>query len=224
MEHLSFNKVELPANERRKRKGFGSTITKDFSKQGEALIFQLNEQTEENLLLSKALKFSPYLVMKVELEKESSLTDDNISKLESMGLRVIDMENKELMVLFADDYQLQEFRSALHNYKNGVIAKTKVENEDLFTMIKSVSRWGSNDRKGQDINKLFSEDYIDCYLWIFDSIEETRIKMEEFIANVQSHNAKYCDKYVSQSVAIVRLKIKKRRIRLLFRASFGLSY
>lgn len=210
MEHLSFTKVELPANERRKRRGFGSTIKKDYSKQGETLIFQLNQQTKESLLISKKLKFSPYLVVKVELEKDSLLSDDNISKLESMDLRVIDMENKELMVLFADDYQLQEFRNALVNYKNGVIAKTKIENEDLFAMIKSVTRWGKEDRKGQDIDKLFIEDYIDCYLWIFDSLNETKIKVEEFVSDAKGHNAKYCDKYVSQSVAIVRLKIERK--------------
>ena len=49
-----------------------------------------------------------------------------------MGLKVIDTEEKELMVLFADDYELKEFNKAIDDYKQGVIARTKIENEDSF--------------------------------------------------------------------------------------------
>lgn len=212
MEHIKFTKVELPAKERRKRSGFPQGVKKDYTKHGDALIFQIENQTKESLSIAKEYKFSPYLVVKVELEKEASLTDENINKLESMGLKVIDVENKELMVLFADDYELREFKSALNNYKNGVLARTKVENEDLFAIIKSVSRWGNDDRKGQDLDQLKSIDYIDCYLWVFDFLDETRKKSEELIEDAKAHSIKYCDKYISQSVAIVRFKIAQSEI------------
>ncbi len=94
MEHIKFTKVELPAKERRKRSGFPQGVKKDYTKHGDALIFQIENQTKESLSIAKEYKFSPYLVVKVELEKEASLTDENINKLESMGLEVIDVENK----------------------------------------------------------------------------------------------------------------------------------
>lgn len=212
MEHIIFTKVEMPARGRRKRPGFSRGIKQEHEKHGNELIFQINNQTQESLKLADELKFSPYLVVKVELEKDAALSEAHINKLELMGLKVIDVENKEIMVLFADDYQLQEFKNALNNYKNGVIAVKKIENEDLFAVIKNVSRWGKVDRRGQDIDQLLSEDYIDCYLWVFDSREETIQKAEEFINEAKQHCMKYCDKYISQSVAIVRLKIEKSQL------------
>lgn len=210
MEHIKFTKVELPSRERRKRDGgFPQGIKKDYTQHGDVLIYQFDNQKKESLSIAEKYKFSPYLVVKVELEKYVSLTDENISKLESMGLKVIDIENKELMVLFASDNELLEFKIALNNYKNGVLARTKVQNEDLFAIIKSVSRWSNDDRKGQNLDKLGTIDYIDCYLWIFDFLDDTRKKAEELIANAKEHCIKYCDKYISQSVSVVRFKINK---------------
>lgn len=34
MDHLKFTKVELPANERRKKGGFGTKISKNYATQG----------------------------------------------------------------------------------------------------------------------------------------------------------------------------------------------
>lgn len=212
MNHIVFKKVDLPSKERRKRNGFGKDLKKNYSTHGKSLLSQIDYHTKENLSISSKLKFSPYLIVKAELESEVTLTDTNISKLESLGLKVINMENKETMVLFADDYELKEFKRALENYKNGIIARTKVENEDLFAAIKSVTRWNKVDRRGQDLDKLGEIDYIDCYLWIFDFLQETKEKSEELITESKNHYIKYCDRYISQSVAIVRFKINKKNI------------
>lgn len=213
MEHLFFTKVEKPSQDRRKRGGFPpSGDRKNNTQHGEKLLSQVKNHVAENIDDSQRFRFEPHLVMKVELEKDAILSEANISKLESMGLKVIDTEEKELMVLFADDCELKEFNKAIDDYKQGVIARTKIENEDIFSSIKSVSRWNQEDRKGQDIEQLSEVDYIDCYLWIFDSINETRDKAEEFIKNAEQNCIKYCDKYISQTVAIVRLKIQRKQL------------
>lgn len=165
MEHLFFTKVEKPSQDRRKRGGFPpSSDRKNNIQHGEKLLSQVRNHVTENIDDIQKFRFEPHLVMKVELEKDAILSEANISKLESMGLKVIDTEEKELMVLFADDYELKEFNKAIDDYKQGVIARTKIENEDLFSSIRSVSRWNQEDRKGQDIEQLSEIDYIDCYL------------------------------------------------------------
>lgn len=213
MEHLYFTKVDKPSQDRRKRKGF---VPKGDKKSnvwhGEELLAQVKNQVTENNADIHRFHFEPHLVMKVELEKDAILSETNISKLESMGLKVIDTEEKELMVLFADDNELKEFNKAISDYKLGVIARTKIENEDLFCAIKGVSRWDEEDRKGQDIDELSEIDYIDCYLWIFDSLNETQKKADEFINSIEGNCLKYCDKYISQTVAVVRLKIQKNQL------------
>ena len=184
MEHLYFTKVDKPPQDRRKKKGFVPRGDRKSNIQhGEELLSQVKNQVTENNDDIRRFRFEPHLVMKVELEKDASLSEANISKLESMGLKVIDTEEKELMVLFADDYELKEFNKAINDYKQGVIARTKIENEDLFCAIKGVSRWDEEDRRGQDIDELSEVDYIDCYLWIFDSLNETQKKADEFIKN-----------------------------------------
>lgn len=218
MEHLYFTKVDKPSQDRRKRPGFPPKgERKSNVHHGESLLAQINKEVVENIDDVRTFRFEPHLVMKVELEKDAILSDDNISKLESMGLKVIDTENKELMVLFADDYELKEFNAAISNYKQGVLARTRIENEDLFSSIKCLSRWDENDRKGQDIESLTEVDYIDCYLWIFDTLKETQEKADEFIKNAESNCMKYCDKYISQTVAVVRLKIQNKDLRYFLR-------
>ena len=213
MEHLYFTKVDKPPQDRRKKKGFVPRGDRKSNIQhGEELLSQVKNQVTENNDDIRRFRFEPHLVMKVELEKDAILSEANISKLESMGLKVIDTEEKELMVLFADDYELKEFNKAINDYKQGVIARTKIENEDLFCAIKGVSRWDGEDRKGQDIDELSEVDYIDCYLWIFDSLNETQKKADEFIKNTEGNCVKYCDKYISQTVAVVRLKIQKNQL------------
>ncbi len=213
MEHLYFTKVDKPSQNRRKRKGFvPGSAPKNNVQHGGDLLLQVQNHVAENLNDVQRFRFQPHLVMKVELEKDSSFTEENISKLETMGLKVIDTEDKELMVLFADDYELKEFNNAICNYKQGIIARTKIENEALFSAIKCVSRWDEKDRIGQDIDKLSEIDYIDCYLWVFDSIKETQEKAYEFITNAEQNCLKYCDKYVSQAVAVVRLKVQKKQL------------
>ncbi len=208
MEHLEFTKVDRPDRIRRKPGGFpGSNINKNNTQHGETLVFQFKQQTDETIEISKKYQFSPYLVVKVELE-ENALIDDSLQdKLEALGLKIIDIENKELMVLFADDIDLQEFNKALNDYKNGVVAITRVVNEDIFKIIKRASRWNKEDRMGHNLSTLQETDYVDCYLWVFDSIDETRHKANEFIDFSREHSARVCDKYISSSIAIVRLKI-----------------
>ncbi len=60
----------------------------------------MNCQSKESFSNATKLRFSPYLVIKIELEPKITLTDDNISKLKAMELKVIDIENEELMLLF----------------------------------------------------------------------------------------------------------------------------
>lgn len=216
MDHLEFTRVELPSRDRRKRKGFRpDIIQKEHGKHGKKLIEQFNKEIEKTKEVSKKISFSPYLVLKVELEEGVTLDEKTQHKLESYNLKVIDAENRELMVLFAEDLELKNFKSALENYKNGVVARKKIQNEDLLKIIKNVSRWSKEDRIGDNLETLNENDYIDCYLWVFDTVLESNKKVREFEENMRSLGVRICDKYVSSSVVIVRLFIDKSKLDLI---------
>lgn len=85
MEHLYFTKVDKPPQDRRKKKGFVPRGDRKSNIQhGEELLSQVKNQVTENNDDIRRFRFEPHLVMKVELEKDASLSEANISKLESM--------------------------------------------------------------------------------------------------------------------------------------------
>ncbi|SDZ23546.1 S8 family peptidase [Tindallia californiensis] len=208
MKHIEFSKVRLEDRERRKRRGFGDAPpSKDHTTHAAFLDESLDSKVQEALEKSQRFEFHPYLVMKIELEPGYTLQDSDEEKLEYFGVKIIDKETKELQVLFTDDLRLENFKIALENYKQGKIAKTKIENQDLFSIIKSITEWSREDRLGLDISSIKDGDYIDCYLWVFDTVDKSNEKMNEFKNFVANNNGRVCDIYVGDSVVLSRVKL-----------------
>ena len=208
MEHIKFNRVKIKDRERKKRRGFGTSPSpKDNFDHAIFLLDALDSQIEGAKEKSALFEFQPYLVMKLELETGYVLNEKDEEKLEYFGVKIINKETKELQVLFADDLRLYNFKKALDNYKQGKIAKTKIENQDLFEIIKSISEWSREDRLGLDIENINDNDYVDCYLWVFDNINKSKEKMNEFKRFVLENKGRVCDTYVGSSVVLARIKL-----------------
>ena len=210
MEHIRFNKVNIDDRERKKRRGYGTPPPSKYNvEQADFLKNSLDAHIKNTLDKSEKFEFQPYLVMKLELEPGYTLQEKDEEKLEYFGVRIINKETKELQVLFSDDLRLANFMEALENYKNGIIAKTKIQHEDLFSIIKSISGWSREDRIGDEviIEDLNTGDYIDCYLWIFDTVNKSKEKMEEFRSFISENEARTCDTYVGESVVIARVQL-----------------
>src|SRR5690606_9537371 len=128
---------------------------------------------------------------------------------QTCALPILNKETKELQVLFSDDLRLTNFKEALENYKKGIIAKTKIQHEDLFSIIKSISGWSREDRVGDNVilEDLNNGDYIDCYLWVFDTVYKSKEKMEEFKNFISANGARTCDTYVGESVVVARVQL-----------------
>lgn len=208
MEHIKFSRVRIDDRERKKRKGFGNAPpNKNNCEQAVFLINSLDNQIEDTIEKSEKFEFQPYLVMKLELEPGYTLSEKDEEKLEYFGVKIIDKETKELQILFADDLKLDNFKKALDNYKQGKIARTKIEHQDLFSIIKSIREWSKEDRIGFDIKNIKNGDYIDCYLWVFDTTDKSKQKMNEFKKFVSNNNARICDTYIGESVVLARIKL-----------------
>lgn len=209
MEHLKFERVKFEDRERRKRKGYATPlIKKPFSRHGSFIEDRINNEINNIKNKSDELNFNPYLVLKVELENDVQFTKDEENKLELFGLKIIDKENSKLQVVFSQDLNLKIFKDELKSYKEGKIAQTKVKNEDLFCKIKSISEWGKSDRLQFNLKDIKENDYVDIYLWVFDSVKISQSKMQEFKEYIRGYGCCTCDEYVGSSVVVARIKVK----------------
>ncbi len=210
MEHIRFSKINIEDRERKRKRGYGAPPpVKSNVEQADFLKDSLGAQIKSTLEKSEKFEFQPYLVMKLELEPGYTLQEKDEEKLEYFGVRIINKETKELQVLFSDDLRLANFMEALENYKNGIIAKTKIQHEDLFSIIKSISGWSREDRIGDNVilEDFNDGDYIDCYLWVFDTLDKSKEKMGEFKSFISEKGARVCDTYVGESVVIARVQL-----------------
>lgn len=208
MEHLNFSKIKIDYTERRKRTFPGYDIKpKSFIKHGNYIQKSIEKNIEDIKDKSKSMKFNPYLVMKIELEDGVKFNEKEQDDLEVYGLKIIDNENNQLQVVFSNDLDLKIFNEELSKYSSGVIARKNVIHKDLFEKIKSVQSWGYDDRKAFKNKEKKQNNYLDVYLWVFDTIEESTSKMEEFKKFVESQEGYVTDRYIGKSVVIARVKV-----------------
>lgn len=208
MEHLTIDKIKIQEVERRKRRGFGTGIpVKDYAQQGMLIDQSINDAIQKSETKSKQFNFNPYLVMKIQLEDDVKFTEDEEEKLNLYGLKIIDKESKELQVVFSEDTTLHVFREQLDKYQSGEVAKTKVVDEDLFNKIKAITEWGPEDRIGYCEDNIKNGSYLDVYLWVFEQLEISRQKTQEFINDLRQFPGAVCDSYVGKAVVVVRLRI-----------------
>lgn len=208
MKHLNFSKIKIDYTERRKKTFPGYSIkSKSFSKQGNYIRKRIEKSVEDIKNKSKNMKFNPYLVMKIELEDGVKFDDKEQNDLELYGLKIIDNENNQLQVVFSDDIDLKLFNEELSKYSSGMIARKNIIHKDLFEKIKSIESWGYNDRKAFKNKTKKENNYLDVYLWVFDTIKESTEKMKEFERFVHSYSGYVTDKYIGKSVVIARVKV-----------------
>ncbi|MFZ5988065.1 MAG: S8 family peptidase [Bacillota bacterium] len=171
-------------------------------------------QIQEKNILEKAkeYKFSPFLITKVELEDDVSISEDLREKLDAIGLKIINQENKNIIVLFAGEAEKVDFYAALNKYTSGEIALTKVVHDDLFKIFKNVDGWNSTDRIGAGLDRIKDVDFVDCYLWVFDSVSDTRMKAQLFKEDVKKLGASISDDYISSGLAVIRVKVNKKQL------------
>ncbi|EGT4137879.1 hypothetical protein EQZ09_08745 [Clostridium perfringens] len=211
MEHIRLKKLKI--NNEYRKNPFGNPIpNKDRNGNYNKIKNEVNDVVNRTLSISKKNKFNPYLIMKIELEDNISFLEDDYKKLEYFGLEIVDNESKQIQVVFTEDVKLKNFKEALEEYKNGVIAQTKIKYIDLFNKIKSIGPWSREDKLEFKLEELRNYDYIDCYLWIFETLSISKKKMKEFSDTIsKSECAKVTDTYVSKSVSVARVRLQDKQ-------------
>lgn len=209
MDHIEIKRVKIDDAQRRKGSYPRYNIPrKTVGEHGAFLQRNIFNNITKIKTDSRKFSFNPRLVIKIELEDKVKFTDKEKEKLNLYNLRLIDDEDGSIQVVFSEDVELNLFIEELNKYKEGVLAKSKVVNEDLFGKIKSVSPWSESDRKCFDESE--NNPYLDVYLWVFDTLQESKDKAKEFIDDLRLQNVSVTDKYVGNSVVICRVKVESK--------------
>jgi hypothetical protein len=203
-EHLRITRAE-PVNPRRTGQGFSPKAPED--PQGHAV--RLGNALDETLSKPESEPgFDPRRCLKLQVDGIDS------SQLEAIaGMELVSQEGKTLVVLFASEGGLREFKHRLAILARG----GQPTRRDLLFAIKGVSTWEPSDRMGTALRiegppsaMVFS---IDVELWPFERRGPEREKMREaFKAWCARAHAKVVDEVNQDTVVLYRLQLGRAQL------------
>lgn len=188
---------------------------KDYKKHSEGLISQLEKNIEKIQVVSKKNKLKPQMVLKLKLEDECMLSENEKKTLMTCDLEFISNKNNQTEVIYSKEESLEKFKNIIRLYGEEVKAKTKVMNEELINKIVSIEEWTKEDKIDFAYSEINRDSYIDCYLWVFDSYDDSMNKLNEFRTSMgKVEGVRETDKYVGKAMCIVRMKITDEKAML----------
>lgn len=201
--HLRFQRV-TPVNSRRTRRGWPRIDAPEDPVNHARSISSQVEQTEQ-LARQQERGFDPRLLLKIEaigVQPED---------LESIGgLQVISQEDKNMLVLFATEEGLNEFKHRLAQITRGEVPTRK----EIFYAIKGVEGWTSDDRKGTALSHegIPEEEtfIVDVELWPLERGSERQNMCESFSAWCRAQDAELIDRVNQETIIMYRIRVTRR--------------
>jgi hypothetical protein len=218
--HLPLRRVEYEAP-RKKRAGFGGSTTRNFREHGGVLRSQVTEAIQQIIRQPRPASIDPALILRVRL---SANVDDDAWR--NAGLTLVGKDGSRVLVLFASDTELTEFRRRLDAYQSGPGPDQKnAPYTPLFANIDGVGRIQPLDRIGR-LLKLERierpEDFadgttytVDLELWHTGDIQDCRKRLDQVSAFITSGGGRVTDIYVGASLVLARVKAGGGTIRTL---------
>ena len=162
------------------------------------------DQVERLAAVAREPGFDPRLVLKIRIEGKPP------SDIEAIpGLTVISEENKTLVVAFADQGGLREFRDRLDLIQRGRTATRK----DLLFAVKGVEGWTPEDRTGAALavegTPSAPRYRLDVELWpLYEGRPEQRQRfVESFSRRCRELGAEVLDQVVQDEVIVLRVDV-----------------
>jgi len=142
--HLPLRRVEYEAP-RKKRAGFGVSTPRDFRTHGGILRSQVTDAVQQVTRQVRPIAIDPGLILRVRL---SGNIDEDTWR--NAGLTLIGKDDDRVLVLFASDTELTEFRRRLEAYQSGPQQGRKnAPFAAMFANIDEVGRLQPLDRIGR---------------------------------------------------------------------------
>jgi subtilisin family serine protease len=209
-EHLLITK-EVHLTPRRRRNGFGSSVTRD-DRQAHGRVLQ-NQATALQETLSSQLGGSPTRnVIKLRTAEKVNLED--ISK---HGISLIGQEDDTIYLAFGSEQELNEFSSKL----SSLAAGEQVTYVQILLAIDQIDAWGYEDRKSWALRHIGLPDsesfYLDVELWpigLSNDAERLQIK-SDFSSWLTTEGIAQKDCVNRDSLLLYRVSVNSDQVDLL---------
>lgn len=208
-QHLQISRL-IPVNERRKSGGFPRIEPpNDIVKHARGLQRQI-KSIEETAAKNQEPGFDPRLLMKIDAP---TVKPEDFESIE--GLRVVSHEQKGVLVLFASQEGLEEFKRRLNEVAQG---RTPVR-KDILYAIKGIDRWSREDRIGPALRKEgYPDDQVfkvDAELWALDSGRERNEMLQSFEEWCGNQKIKIIDRLNQDPIVMYRLEVTAESLEML---------
>lgn len=205
--HLDFTRISV-ANERRRGTGFPRIQPPDNPGQHGQ---KLRQELDDTRTTTPYGGYDDRRLLKLTIDK--NLQMDNLA---SFGeLEVISQEQDTVVVLFAAETALNEFRSRLELVQRGEHATR----QDILFAIKGIDGWTSEDRMGQGLMDTLPADEpfkLDVELWSLESPQESDRMRMHFEEELQGAGIQVLDQ-VRRPVPLYRVLSSRGGLDLLLR-------
>ncbi|TDA67846.1 MAG: S8 family peptidase [Clostridia bacterium] len=207
-DHLPFSRLE-PINQRRVRPGFSTTTPPSDPKAFAADVSgQLSRAVEE--ARKEIPGFDPRLLLKV---RALGISPSDLEAIE--GLTVISQEGKDLLVLFAKEEGLNEFKNRLDQIARGEIPTRK----DVMYAVKGWENWSKEDRIGPALRRHgipTQEPFrVDVELWALERRDERSSMLAAFEARCRENGLKQLDRLTQETIIMYRLEVSRAGLEFL---------
>jgi hypothetical protein len=199
----------VPVNPRRSRAGWlRLEPPKDTKAHGKYLEEQLIKAEEKAKLTEPG--FDSRLLLKIQAV---GIKPEDLESIE--GLSMVSQEGKDIVVYFASEKALAEFKDRLEKLKVGIIPTRK----ELFYAIKGFDNWSPDDRIGQALKKdgiPEKEPFtLDVELWPLEKGPERDLMLDNFTGWCKGQDIELIDLVNQETVIIYRIKSTKESLKKL---------
>ncbi|MHB1956693.1 MAG: S8 family peptidase, partial [Sulfobacillus sp.] len=203
--HLTFRREEAINPRRSSARGFSRAAPDDVPGHARKLL----EQLTENEQLPTEEGFDPRRLLKLTVSPGTP-----VAQLEGIrGLKVISQEDREAVVMFADERGLSEFRHRLGQLEHGGSPTRK----DLLYAISGIDGWTAKDRGGQQLETVTgaSRFLVDVELWALESRPEREGMIRSFESFCATHQIDILDKVTQPTIIMLRVRLSRAELGLL---------
>lgn len=199
-QHLQISRLQ-PVNARRRGGGF-PRIEPPKNMVEHAKGLQRQVQTVEEAAKNQEPGFDPRLLMKVDAPL---VKPEDFESIE--GLRVVSQEERSVLVLFASQEGLEEFKRRLDEVAHGRAPVRK----DIIYAIKGLDGWSKEDRIGPALRKEGYPDdqtfVVDVELWAIESRQDRGRMIQSFERWYGNHKIKKIDLLNQDTIVMYRLRV-----------------
>lgn len=196
-EHLPLARSE-PVNERRTKPGRGPPKPDDPRKHAHDLLAGMERGREQAAQLQAG--FDSRLLLKLAYQ-------GNPDELKAIpGLDVVSQEEQSVVVIFATEQALEEFKRRIGQVADG----RKAKKEDLVYAVKAFDTWTPEDRVGPTLRREpfpnLGDAWLDVELWPMESVPERQAMVATFTAWCAANEVEILDTFSRSTLVLLRVR------------------